>query len=231
MDEFVFHKIGTIRNDYRTKFGIPRQSVPDIGTVGKILFEPAYHDPAWLKGIDGFSHLWLLWYFSENKNRDKPVTPTVRPPRLGGNTRMGVFATRSPYRPNPIGLSCVLSDGVKTEQGKPVLYVRGADLLDGTPILDIKPYLPFADSYPDASCGFAEAVKDDKLVVSVSENMLSVIQSEKRQSLIRMLEQDPRPHYQADGRIYSFEWAGFRIRFSVDKNVLTVHDIIRYEQP
>lgn len=217
--EFIAH----IENDYSGKFGIPRQSGLDGGTLSKIVFEKPFRDPAALRGIEGYSHLWILWYFSEAEMRK--WSPTVRPPRLGGNERVGVFATRSPYRPNRIGLSCVQLDGVsQTEEGC-VLLVRGADLMNGTPIFDIKPYLPFCDSVPGAVGGFADKVSGKKLSVFPSGH-LDVLPEEKRKMLLSILEEDPRPSYHHDpNRVYAFEWGGYKIKFSATEDRLFIKEI------
>ncbi|MBO4539653.1 MAG: tRNA (N6-threonylcarbamoyladenosine(37)-N6)-methyltransferase TrmO [Clostridia bacterium] len=228
MTELKF--IARIRNGYSGKFGIPRQSGLDGDDLSEIVFEKPYRQPAALKGIEGFSHLWLLWYFSEGKDKET-WTPTVRPPRLGGNTRVGVFATRSPNRPNRIGLSCVKLDGVKdTEKDGLVLLVRGADLMNGTPIFDIKPYLSFCDSYPDAKNGFAEAVKDKKLTVTDPQKLTDALPKEERDVIVSILEQDPRPSYHnAPDRIYSFEKSGYKIRFSTDGKTLVINELSKTE--
>lgn len=222
--------IARIHSDFPTKFGIPRQSglVPSLQAA--VILEPEYRNPDALRGIEAYSHLWLLWEFSEAK-RDT-WSPTVRPPRLGGNQRMGVFATRSPFRPNPIGLSCVKLERVQWKgENAPILWVSGADLMDQTPIYDIKPYLPFADSHPEAVGGFADAVKDRQLQVCCPDALYRQIPPEKRQSVIEILEQDPRPSYQQDPeRIYGMTYAGMEIRFSVDGDTLTVREIKREEQ-
>lgn len=216
--------IARIHNGFLSKFGIPRQS----GLVGEVLsylvFEKKYRDQNALRGIEGYSHLWLLWGFSENK---RTWSPTVRPPRLGGNKRVGVFATRSPFRPNPIGLSCVqLVDIQKSQDQGEILVVSGADLMDGTPIYDIKPYLAFTDSHPEASGGFADAVKGAKLSVVFPENWLFKLPVECRAAVCGILEQDPRPAYQSDAaRIYKMEYGGFRICFCVADRVLTVVEV------
>ncbi len=212
--------IARIQTDFPTKFGIPRQSgLTELEAV--IVFEPEYRRPEALRGIEAFSHLWLIWEFSEAK-RDG-WSPTVRPPRLGGNTRVGVFATRSPFRPNPIGLSSVRLLGIeKTSEGD-VLRVSGADLMDGTPILDIKPYLAFTDSHPDASGGFADERRGDHLEVIFPERLLEAVPTKKRDSLIFLLSEDPRPHYQNDpSREYGLDFAGLNILFRVDGAVLQV---------
>ena len=222
--------IAHIHSDFPTKFGIPRQSGLVESLKAKIVFEPEYRNSDALRGMDEYSHLWLIWEFSEAK-RDT-WSPTVRPPRLGGNKRMGVFATRSPFRPNPIGLSCVKLEAIDfaTENG-PVIIVSGADLLDGTPIYDIKPYLPFADSRPDAIGGFADTVKGDQLQVQCSEEVMLQIPKQHRQAVIDILAQDPRPHYQQDPtRIYGMEYANMEIKFRVEDTTLVVCKIIRKEE-
>lgn len=219
--------IAHIKTDFSSKFGIPRQSGLVDELEATIIFEPEYRNPDALRGIEEYSHLWLLWQFSECAGKE--WTPTVRPPRLGGNKRMGVFATRSPFRPNPVGLSSVKLLGVeKTEKHGCVLRVAGADLLDGTPIYDIKPYLPYADSHPEASNGFALDEKEGKLTVEFSENLLNLIPTEKQAALTAVLAQDPRPGYQdIPDRIYGIEFAGFDVRFSVSEEKLKVVEIIK----
>ncbi|MBQ6614510.1 MAG: tRNA (N6-threonylcarbamoyladenosine(37)-N6)-methyltransferase TrmO [Clostridia bacterium] len=215
--------IARIRTVFPTKFGIPRQSgLADFDAT--IVFEPEYRNPEALRGIEEFSHLWLLWNFSEAERKD--WSPTVRPPRLGGNTRVGVFATRSPFRPNPIGLSSVRLIGVeKTEEGT-VLKVSGADLMDGTPIFDIKPYLAFTDSHPDAICGFADAKKSYSLEVRLSDELLEKIPFDKREPLKKLLSEDPRPQYIDDpSRVFGFPFDSFEIKFTVDNGILTVTEI------
>lgn len=215
--------IAKIKTDFPEKFGIPRQSgLAD--SLATVIFEPEYRNDEALRGIEGFSHLWLIWEFSEAK-RDG-WSPTVRPPRLGGNKRMGVFATRSPFRPNPIGLSSVKLIGLeKTKQGT-VLIVSGADLLDGTPIYDIKPYLPFTDSHPDALGGFADERKHYSLKVKCEETLLSVIPNKKIKPLMDILSGDPRPQYIDDSeRIYGMKYGEFEIKFTVDADILTVKSI------
>lgn len=218
--------IATVRSDFPTKFGIPRQSGITRELESTIIFEKEYRSPDALRGIEGFSHLWLLWEFSENI-RDG-WSPTVRPPRLGGNERLGVFATRSPFRPSPIGLSCVKLLGVeKTKKYGTILHIAGADLMDGTPIYDIKPYLPFTDSVPDAAGGFASDVEDYELKVIFPEELESIVPDSKRKALRIVLSQDPRPAYQNNReRIYGFEFSGFEIKFTVDGDTLTVSDVI-----
>ncbi len=222
--------IAHIHSDFPTKFGIPRQSGLVESLKAKIVFEPEYRNSDALRGMEEYSHLWLIWEFSEAK-RDT-WSPTVRPPRLGGNKRMGVFATRSPYRPNPIGLSCVKLETIdyNAENG-PVIIVSGADLLDGTPIYDIKPYLPFADSRPEAVGGFADTVKGDQLQVICEPNFLDQIPEEHRQAVLDILAQDPRPHYQQDpNRIYGMEFANMEIKFKVEETTLIVCQIIRKDE-
>ena len=215
--------IAKIKTDFKEKFGIPRQSGLANGLVGRIVFEPEYRNPDALRGIEGYSHLWLIWSFSR-VDTSGGWSPTVRPPRLGGNKKMGVFATRSPYRPNPIGLSSVRLVGIEHTKGEgDVLLVEGADLLDGTPIYDIKPYLAFTDSHPDAIGGFADGVREYALSVDFPENLLSAIPEEKRNGLICILENDPRPSYQDNpDRIYGMSFSGFEIKFKVSQGRLTV---------
>ena len=214
--------IARIHNGFSEKFGIPRQSGLVRGTRSAIVFEPAYRNPDAMRGIEGFSHLWLIWAFSRAEREG--WSPTVRPPRLGGNTRMGVFATRSPFRPNAIGLSCVELLGVElhTPQG-PVLTVGGADLLDGTPIYDIKPYLPHADCHPEATGGFAAEKAGYALSVSCPPALLARIPEDKRGVILELLAQDPRPSYQSDPqRVYGMTYGGCNVRFTVADGVLTV---------
>ena len=190
-----------------------------------VVFEPPYRVPEALRGIEGFSHLWLIWEFSKNKREG--WSPTVRPPRLGGNARMGVFATRSPFRPNPIGLSCVKLEGVELSgPDGPVLVVSGADLVDGTPIFDIKPYIPYADCRPEAVGGFAGAAPEGALTVDIPPDLMGRVPEDRRAALVGVLAQDPRPHYQDDPqRVYGFGFAGLEVRFHVADGVLTVVDI------
>ena len=220
-----FSVIARIRSDFATKFGVPRQSGLVDALESTIGFEPEYRNADALRGLEGFSHIWLIWVF------DKAVrdtwSPTVRPPRLGGNTRMGVFATRSPFRPNPIGLSCVRLAGIEETAEGTVLRIRGADLMDGTPILDIKPYIPYADCKPEALGGFASAPAGETLEVLIPEGLLLRIPENRRESLRGVLAQDPRPHYHDDPeRIYGFGFGGMEVKFRVAGNVLTVTDIL-----
>ena len=227
MDALALTVIARYHSDFPTKFGVPRQSgiVPE--QRGYVVFEPAYRDRNALRGIDGYSHLWLLWGFSMTR-RQEAFAPTVKPPRLGGNTRMGVFATRSPNRPNPIGLSSVRFLGTEDRSADgTVLLVSGADLADGTPIYDIKPYLAFTDSHPDAAGGFADEQFGERLRVVCPDALLSRIPAEKREALIASLRQDPRPAYQHDPDLpYGFPYAGFEIRFFVRGDELTVADVV-----
>ena len=227
MDQIAPMKaVARIRSEFPTKFGIPRQSglVPALRAT--VVFEPEFRTPDALRGIEGFSHLWLIWEFSAAVRQD--WSPTVRPPRLGGNVRMGVFATRSPFRPNPIGLSCVELLGVEhhPEWGT-VLQVAGADLMDGTPILDIKPYVPYADCHPDAREGFAPPPKDRLLQVELPPAALGSFPPERVEALKGVLSCDPRPAYQRDPeRVYGLPFAGYDVRFTVAEGTLTVREIV-----
>ncbi len=217
--------IAHIETDFPEKFGIPRQSGLVESLSARIVFLPEYRNPDALRGIEGFSHLWLLWEFSMAKREG--WSPTVRPPRLGGNTRMGVFATRSPFRPNPIGLSVVKLDKIEHTADKGcVIRVLGADLMDGTPIYDIKPYLPYVDCKPDAKNGFALAQSEGTLSVSIPERLLKLIPPDKRQGLTDILAQDPRPQYQDDPeRVYTMSFGNTEVSFRVDGSQLFVSDI------
>ena len=224
-EQSTLNIIARIHSDFPTKFGIPRQSglVEDLRAT--VVFEPEYRNPDALRGLEGFSHLWLIWQFSQAVRRE--WSPTVRPPRLGGNTRMGVFATRSPFRPNPIGLSCVGLAGVElhTPQG-PVLHVTGADLMDGSPIYDVKPYIPYADCRPQAVGGFASAPKEATLEVEMAPELLAKVPPELRQALVGVLAQDPRPTYQHDPeRVYGMAFGGLEVRFTVCEPVLRVVEV------
>ncbi len=218
--------IAHIHTQFPEKFGIPRQSGLVEELEATIVFEPEYRDPKALRGIEGYSHLWLLWQFSKAVRED--WSPTVRPPRLGGNTRMGVFATRSPFRPNAIGLSSVRLTGVEldTPQG-PVLHVAGADLLDGTPIFDVKPYLAYTDSHPEAAGGFALQTKDDVLAVHFPPEWQAMVPVEELEALTRVLGQDPRPAYQDDPqRVYKMAFGGVEVHFTVEEENLTVCRVV-----
>ena len=218
--------VARIRSDFPEKFGIPRQSGFVESLEAKIVFEPEFRVMDAVRGLEDFSHIWLIWEFSEAV-RDT-WSPTVRPPRLGGNVRMGVFATRSPFRPNPIGLSCVKL--LKVEQDEtlgPVLTVAGADLMDGTPIYDIKPYIPYADCHPDAKGGFTTNVEMKPLTVDFPAELLEKVPQGKRDALIGVLEQDPRPRYQKDpGRIYGLSFAGLEVKFSVEEQLISVKEVL-----
>ena len=223
-EEMTVRAVARIRTDFATKFGVPRQSGLADSLEGQVVFEPEYRSPDAVRGLEGFSHLWLLWQFSACTGQG--WSPTVRPPRLGGNVRMGVFATRSPFRPNPIGLSCVRLERVETDPALgPVLHVRGADLMDGTPILDIKPYLPYTDCHPDALGGFAPPPGEAALEVRAEPAVLSHLPPDKRKALLEVLSQDPRPGYQHEpGRVYGMLFAGCDVRFTVEDGVLTVRE-------
>ena len=216
--------IAYMHSDFPEKFGIPRQSGLIEELKSRIIFAPEYRDANALKGIEQYSHLWLIWVFSENVHDTGTWSPTVRPPRLGGNERMGVFATRSPFRPNPIGLSCVRLERVLEVPGQgTVLEVSGADLMDGTPILDIKPYLPFTDCHPEAVCAFTQRGKMNTLQVEFPGELLQKLPEEKRSSAVEVLALDPRPRYQEDPqRLYGVSFAGWDIRFHVAEGKLTV---------
>ncbi|MBO5369846.1 MAG: tRNA (N6-threonylcarbamoyladenosine(37)-N6)-methyltransferase TrmO [Clostridia bacterium] len=218
--------IAHIHNDYVSKFGIPRQSGIGKGVLSEIVFEKEYQIPEAFRGIEEYSHLWLIWQFSEAVAAD--FRPTVRPPRLGGNKRMGVFATRSPFRPNPIGLSCVkLEEVKKDDKNGVVLVVSGADLKCGTPIYDIKPYLAYADSYPEAVCGFADDVASYRLEVDFPDNLLCKIEPQRQSDVIEILANDPRPSYHKDKeREYGFEFGSYEIKFKADEKNIHVTDVI-----
>ena len=220
--------IARIRSDFKTKFGIPRQSGLVEELRATVVFEPEYRNPEALRGMEGFSHLWLIWQCSENVRED--WSPTVRPPRLGGNTRLGVFATRSPFRPNSIGLSCVRILGLRQDgELGTVIDVAGADLMDGTPIYDIKPYAPYADCHPEALGGFA-STRPDVIPVEFPEALLALIPKEKRAGLTGVLAHDPRPRYQTDEeRIYGMDFGGFNVKFRVAGGTLTVTEVTKTE--
>jgi len=225
MESISMEVIARMRSDFSEKFGIPRQSglVPQLRST--VVFESAYRNPDALRGIEDFTHLWILWQFSENVRSG--WSPTVRPPRLGGNTRLGVFATRSPFRPNHIGLSCVELLGVEqTKEFGTVLHVAGADLMDGTPILDIKPYIPYADCHPEATGGFTDSAGSFLLEVDFPPALLALLPEEKRASALGVLSHDPRPSYQQDpNRTYGLTFAGFDIRFRVEDKTLHVTSV------
>ena len=216
--------IAIIKTDFPEKFGIPRQSGRIDALKGIVIFMPEYKSPDAVKGLEGFSHIWLLWKFDVPPKEN--FQATVRPPRLGGNTPMGVFATRSPFRPNPIGLSCVKLEKIEITKDGPVLHVSGVDMKNDTEILDIKPYIPYTDCREDAIGGFADPLRDYHLDVSFPDNLLSKIPPEKREALLAVLADDPRPSYQDDpDRLYGVSFAGFDIRFTVSGTTLTVREI------
>ena len=225
MENVTIQVIARMHSDFATKFGIPRQSGLVEELKSTIVFEPEFRNPDTLRGIEDFSHLWIIWQFSEAVRTE--WSPTVRPPRLGGNTRLGVFATRSPFRPNSLGLSSVKLLGVeKTEKYGTVLHVGGADLMDGTPIFDIKPYIPYGDCHPEATGGFTDTAGDFLLKVDFPEDLLNLLPEEKREAAVGVLSHDPRPSYQRKpGRIYGLTFAGFDIRFTVDDDTLTVTEV------
>jgi len=228
MDIYI-RPIARMRSDFPSKFGIPRQSGLVQELRSTIVFEPEFRNADTLRGLEGYSHLWLIWQFSEAVRTD--WSPTVRPPRLGGNMRMGVFATRSPFRPNSLGLSCVQLLGVEqTPNEGMVVHVAGADLMDGTPIFDIKPYVPYSDCHPGALGGFTDTAGEFLLKVDFPEDLLSQLPEEKRSAAVGVLSHDPRPSYQRDPeRTYGLPFAGFDIRFTVREDVLTVSDIVKLE--
>jgi tRNA-Thr(GGU) m(6)t(6)A37 methyltransferase TsaA len=224
-NSFSVKPIAYIYTDFNEKFGVPRQSGIIEKLTGKIVFEPEFRVAEALRELDGFSHIWLIWQFSENVNAD--FSPTVRPPRLGGNKRVGVFASRSPFRPNSLGLSAVKIERIDYDCEKaPVIYVSGIDMKSGTPIFDIKPYIPLSDSISDASEGFTAGTKDYEAAVECSEELLSVLPDDKRELLIEVLKHDPRPSYKADEqRIYGLSFAGYNVSFEADGEKLIVTEI------
>ena len=222
----TIHPIARIHTEFPQKFGIPRQPLLSKSTVAEIVFEPEYRNPDCIRGIELCSHLWLIWEFSEAVRQK--WSPTVRPPRLGGNVRKGVFATRSPFRPNPIGLSSVRLEHIDIDPDiGPVLFVSGADLMDGTPIYDIKPYIAYTDSHPDAVSGFASTPAEFLLQVDIPEHLLIKVQPELRKSLIEVLAHDPRPQYHDDPeRIYGMAFGGMEVKFKVEESQLTVVEVL-----
>ena len=218
--------IARMHSDFATKFGIPRQSGLVEELKSTIVFEPEFRNPDALRGIEDFSHLWIIWQFSEAVRTG--WSPTVRPPRLGGNARMGVFATRSPFRPNNLGLSCVKLEGIEqTKELGTVIHVSGADLMDGTPIFDIKPYIPYADAHPEAIGGFTDTAGEFLLQVDFPADLLSLLPEAKRAAAVGVLSHDPRPSYQRKpGRVYGLPFAGFDIRFTVAEDRLTVCEVV-----
>ena len=226
MEETIIRPIARYYGDLGEKFGVPRQAGVVEELEGRVVFEPAYRDPEALRGLEGFDRLWLIWQFSENLRKEGDWSPTVRPPRLGGNTRMGVFATRSPFRPNALGLSCVRLLGIEQDRGKgTVLRIGGADLMSGTPIFDIKPYIPYADAHPEARSGFAPDA-GETLTVDFPPALEALVPAEKRPALRGVLANDPRPRYQNDPeRVYGLQFAGQNVKFTVDGDRLTVRDV------
>lgn len=224
--EAIIRPIAYMKSDFPTKFGIPRQSGLVESLRSTIVFEPEYRNPDALRGLEDFSHIWLIWQFSEAVRTD--WTPTVRPPRLGGNARMGVFATRSPFRPNSLGLSCVKIIGIEqTSENGTVIHVAGADLMDGTPIFDIKPYIPYGDCHPEALGGFTSTAGDFLLQVDFPQELLDLLPKDKQEAALELLSHDPRPSYQAQSdRVYGLSFAGFDIRFSVENDVLCVKEVV-----
>ena len=222
MQDVNIQVIARMKSDFSTKFGIPRQSGLVQELRSTIIFEPEFRNADALRGMEGFSHLWIIWQFSEAVRNG--WSPTVRPPRLGGNTRMGVFATRSPFRPNNLGLSCVKLLGIEeTAEFGTVLHVGGADLMDGTPIFDIKPYIPYADSHPEATGGFTDTADEYLLEVDFPSHLLHLLPADKQDAAKLVLSHDPRPSYQRKpGRVYGLTFAGFDIRFTVEEHTLTV---------
>ena len=220
--------IAYIHTDFPEKFGVPRQSGLAKALKGRVVFEPEFRNPDALRGLDGFSHLWLIWEFSANRRAPGGWQPTVRPPRLGGNAHMGVFATRSPFRPNPLGLSCVKLASIEldTPDG-PVINVTGADLMDGTPIYDIKPYIRYADSHPEAVCGYVDELEESLLEVVLPDELADRVEDHTViPALVETLRLDPRPSYHDDpDRQYGMSFAGYNVRFSVAQDILTVTDI------
>lgn len=217
--------IATIHTEFPEKFGIPRQSGLAANLQARIVFEPMFRNPDALRGLEEFSHIWLIWEFSANRRAAEQWQPTVRPPRLGGNEHMGVFATRSPFRPNPLGLSCVEIDHIEHDSDEgPVIYVKGADLMDGTPIYDIKPYIKYADSRPHAVCGYVDRLSERSLKVIIPSEISSAVKGKTvLPALVEVLSLDPRPSYHDDpDRVYGLSFAGYNIRFKVDDGVLTV---------
>ena len=221
----IINPIAYIRTEFPEKFGIPRQSGLAANLQARIVFEPMFRNPDALRGLEEFSHIWLIWEFSANRRAAEQWQPTVRPPRLGGNEHMGVFATRSPFRPNPLGLSCVEIDHIEHDSDEgPVIYVKGADLMDGTPIYDIKPYIKYADSRPHALCGYVDRLSERSLKVIIPSEISSAVKGKTvLPALVEVLSLDPRPSYHDDpDRVYGLSFAGYNVRFKVDDGVLTV---------
>lgn len=226
MAETSIRAIGHIENDFTSKFGIPRQSGMIAGLKSRIVFEPEFCLEQAFRGLEGFSHLWIIWEFSENKGSG--WSEMVRPPRLGGNKKMGVFATRSPFRPNPLGLSCVKIEKIENTKNKgTVIHISGADLMNGTPIFDVKPYVKYTDCIPEAVSGFAES-EIELLEVNFPEELLQKVPKDKRENLILVLKNDPRPSYQRDeNRVYAFEFGEMKVEFRVEEKTVEVVGINR----
>ena len=223
MEKMTFEPIAYIKTDFKEKFGIPRQSGRVASLKGEIVFLPKYRSPESLRGIEGFSHLWILFDFSLSHREE--WSPTVRPPRLGGNERVGVFASRSPFRPNPIGMSVVRLEGIAhSDKNGDTLIVSGVDMLDGTPILDIKPYVP-NDLIPDAVCGYAEKTRYHRLNVICDDEIMEIVPEEKRRALIGCIEEDPRPAYRDDERVYGMSFAGFEVKFRISGDSAIIEDV------
>lgn len=224
---YVINPIAYIKSPFESKFGVPRQSGITESIISDIIFEPEYRNPTALRGLEGFSHIWLIWLFSESI--ENGWSPTVRPPKLGGNKRMGVFATRSPFRPNSLGLSCVKIENINlSSPDGPVISVSGADLIDGTPIFDIKPYIPYSDSVPHAAAGFALNPERNRLNVKFSDSVTEVLPNELLSGLTEALEQDPRPAYQEDeSRLYKMTYSGFDISFKVSDGCAFVENAVK----
>lgn len=231
MERHALRVIARVHSDFQDKFGIPRQSGLVDALRARVVFEPEYRIPEAVRGLEAFSHIWLIWQFSQAVREN--WSPTVRPPRLGGNRRLGVFATRSPFRPNALGLSAVRLERVEPDPKLgPVLHIAGADLLDGTPVYDIKPYLPYADAHPEASGGFTDRTPRRKLEVRCPEALLSRMPGEKREALLGVLAEDPRPSYQDDPeRVYGMAFAGVEVKFTVSEDILTVTAVEQGRDP
>ena len=228
-DGILMYPVAHIRSDFPTKFGIPKQSGLSQALEARVVFCPEYRSADAVRGLEEFSHIWLLWQFSAAVREGETFSPTVRPPRLGGNTRVGVFATRSPFRPNPLGLSSVKLEAIEQRPDVgPVLIVRGADLMDGTPIYDIKPYIPYADCHPDAAEGFTGQTRTHHLEVSCPAALWQTVPEADRAALQGVLASDPRPSYQrSPERVYGLSFAGYDIRFTVEENILTVKEVLK----
>ena len=229
MEEVLIRPVAHVYTEFREKFGIPRQSCIVPGLYGEVVFEPPYNDPAAIRGLEGYSHLWLLWGFSESVREN--ISLTVHPPRLGGKEKRGVFATRAPYRPNPIGLSSVKLEKIIYDEKGSHLIVSGVDMLNGSPVYDVKPYMPFSDVHPDAVGGFAEKSKDYRIPVIYTQEQMEVLPEELRPVVIALLEQDPRAAYQKEpGYVYGMNYSGYDIRFRADLDKITITEIVRIDE-